>query len=222
MRVLISSGRLVCVLFIWAAIVNGIVAKWGNPAFALSNYFSYFTNISNLFASAVLLAGVVRNGRPASRTVDRLRAAATVYLLVTGIVYALLLAPIDAVTHATPTFNNWVLHRVMPTAMVADWLIEPPRTRIRLREAWVLLLFPILYVGYTLVRGALVGWYPYPFLDPQSNGYRFVVEHLLLITGGSIPLIAGIVWLGAPVDARTTHRGADATRTRGADSDAPT
>lgn len=196
MRVLISSARLVCVLFIWIAIANGIVAKWDNPAFALSNYFSYFTNISNLFASAVLLIGVFGSGKSASRTVDMLRAAATLYLLVTAIVYALLLAPTDALTHATPSFNNWVLHRIMPLAMVADWLIDPPRTRLRIREAWMLLIFPIAYVTYTLVRGPVVGWYPYPFLNPQRNGYGFVFEHLLGIVAGSIPLIAAIVWLG--------------------------
>jgi hypothetical protein len=194
MRVLIPSARLVCVLFIWVAIVNGIVARWDSPYFALSNYFSYFTNISNLFASAVLLMGVFRGAKPASRTLDMLRAAATLYLLVTGIVYALLLAPIDAVTHATPTFNNWVLHRIMPVALVADWLIDPPRTRLRIREAWMLMIFPIAYVTYTLVRGPIVDWYPYSFLNPQRNGYGFVFEYVLGIVACSIPLIAAILW----------------------------
>ncbi|TKC86899.1 hypothetical protein FAZ69_19915 [Trinickia terrae] len=191
---MLAGARLTGALLIWAAIVNGIVVKWHDPAFALSNYFSYFTNLSNLFASAMLLHGVFANGRPGSRTVELLRAAAALYLLVTAIVYALLLAPIDAHTHATPTLNNWVLHRIMPAALLADWLIDPPRERLRLREAWVLLVFPLAYVAYTLVRGSFVDWYPYPFLDPQRNGYGFVIENLAGIIAGSLPLIAVLVW----------------------------
>ena len=41
-------------------------------------------------------------------------------------------------------------------------------------------VFPLLYLIYVLVRGAIVGWYPYPFLDPAKvNGYGNVALYAL-------------------------------------------
>ena len=33
------------------------------------------------------------------------------------------------------------------------------------------LLYPALYCVYSLIRGAFVDWYPYPFIDPLQLGY---------------------------------------------------
>lgn len=36
-------------------------------------------------------------------------------------------------------------------------------------------LFPLAFLVYTLIRGPLAHWYPYPFLDPSHGGYGRVV-----------------------------------------------
>jgi hypothetical protein len=43
------------------------------------------------------------------------------------------------------------------------------------------LLFPVLWLAYTLVRGAIWKWYPYPFLDVSSHGYARVVVNALVV-----------------------------------------
>ena len=53
------------------------------------------------------------------------------------------------------------------------------------------LAFPAVYLGYTIIRGALTGWYPYPFLDPsQTDGYGGVAiwcgAILVIILGFSL------------------------------------
>ena len=35
---------------------------------------------------------------------------------------------------------------------------------------WLWLLFPAIYLAGTLIRGPMVDWYPYPFLDPRGEG----------------------------------------------------
>ena len=60
------------------------------PGVSDSDYFSYFTVLSNLFAAAMLLHGTLRPAHARSRTVELLRGAAVVYILTTGIVYLLL------------------------------------------------------------------------------------------------------------------------------------
>jgi hypothetical protein len=54
--------------------------------------------------------------------------------------------------------------------------------------AW--LAFPLAYLGYSLVRGLAVDWYPYPFLDPdESGGYAGVA-------GYSLDVLAAFVAVG--------------------------
>ena len=64
-----------------------------------------------------------------------------------------------------------VLHKIFPIIVVADWILDPPTTRLSVRDGLLWLAFPLAWTGVTLVRGALDGWYPYPFLDPANGGY---------------------------------------------------
>ncbi len=42
-----------------------------------------------------------------------------------------------------------------------------------------------MYLVYTLARGPIVGWYPYPFLDPaHAGGYVGVALYCVGILGG--------------------------------------
>ncbi|MQA02644.1 MAG: hypothetical protein GEV07_07975 [Streptosporangiales bacterium] len=116
-----------------------------------ANHLSYFTVLSNLYAAAVLLAGVF------GRVPAAVRGAAVLYLAVTGVVYVTMLRGVDV---ATPAYANVVLHAIMPVLVVVDWVLAPPRPPARLRHAAWWLAFPVLYLGYSLVRGPLVGWYP--------------------------------------------------------------
>ncbi|MHB8233281.1 MAG: Pr6Pr family membrane protein, partial [Solirubrobacteraceae bacterium] len=133
------------------------------PGVSDGDYFSYFTVLSNLFAVLVLLHGAFRPAHTRSRTVELLRGAAVVYILTTGIVYLVLLSG-----HA-PTYPwvNAILHYLMPVAVTVDWLLDPPRGRLDPARTVVLwMVFPVLYIIYTLARGAIVDWYPYLFVNP--------------------------------------------------------
>ncbi|HWZ84284.1 MAG TPA: Pr6Pr family membrane protein [Terriglobales bacterium] len=59
------------------------------------------------------------------------------------------------------------------------------------------LVFPAAYCGYSLVRGALVGWYLYPFLDPRLSGASQVSVNVValiaafLVVGSLLMAIGG-------------------------------
>ncbi|HST92605.1 MAG TPA: Pr6Pr family membrane protein, partial [Brevundimonas sp.] len=42
--------------------------------------------------------------------------------------------------------------------------------RLRWIDAGKWLMFPLLYGGWTLLHGAVIGWYPYWFIDVSSLG----------------------------------------------------
>jgi hypothetical protein len=164
------------------------------PGISDVDYFSYFTVLSNLFATAILLYGAFRSTRERSRTVELLRGAAVAYILTTGVVYLLLLSG-----HA-PTYPwvNAILHYLMPVAVTLDWLLDTPRVRLDpARTALLWMVFPVAYVIYTLARGAIVDWYPYFFVNPhRGGGYLLVAGDCLAVGIGILALIAATTWAG--------------------------
>jgi hypothetical protein len=137
----------------------------------LPGYLSFFTNESNLYAGAVLaVSGLLPRAR-LPRWWDGLRGAAAVYLVVTFVVFAVLLEGRPTTGTITPWVNA-VVHRLMPVVLLVDWLLIPAAFRARWWRFLAWMAYPIGYLAYSLMRGALVDWYPYPFLDPRGpNGY---------------------------------------------------
>ncbi|WP_194814364.1 Pr6Pr family membrane protein [Nocardia sp. XZ_19_385] len=184
----IAFGVLSLVALAWIPLRN-----LGNDTFSAANYFSYFTIQSNIFAMVVLLIGGLRD--PRSHRWQVIRGAATLYMVITGIVYAVLLANIDVML--TDKWINVVEHRVMPIVLLVDWLLVPvalARTA-GLIGSW--LLYPLLYGVYSLVRGPIVDWYPYPFLDPREQGYGPLTVGLVVLTAVFVLLALAVVTLGA-------------------------
>lgn len=168
------------------------VRDGGAETFSVANYFSYFTIQSNVLGVVVLLTGGLAD--PGSRRWQVLRGASTLYLVITGVVYATLLAHQDV--SLSDRWINDVLHRVLPVIMLADWLLAPRRLGITpaLIGSW--LAYPAAYAAYTLLRGPWVDWYPYPFLDPRIQGYLSLALGLVALTVVFVLLAVAVAGIG--------------------------
>ena len=60
---------------------------------------------------------------------------------------------------------------MVPLLAVLGWLIFGPRGLTSRRVAWLSLLFPACWMAFTLIRGAVIHLYPYPFIDVSVIGY---------------------------------------------------
>lgn len=164
--------------------------------FQAVNFFSYFTNLSNILASLVFLYLAVRRPSPRSAACDLVRGAAVVYMAITGVIFNILLRDVDELGIVVPWVNA-VVHSVMPAVVVLDWLIDPPRWRIPWRLALWWLAFPVVYVTYSLIRGAVVHWYPYPFLSPEHpGGYGRVAAFCVAIAAVFVLVVSGVKAVG--------------------------
>ncbi len=174
--------------------------------FSVLNFFSYFTNLSNIFAAAVLVVESVLawRGKDLGPAWALLRCISVVCMALVGIVFSALLRDVD-LGSLLPWINTW-LHYVMPVAIVADWLIFPPRNPIPLKRIGVAVLFPLAYLAYSLIRGASTGWYAYPFLNPADGGYAVVLLTCLIIAVVFVATTALAMWLGNKLGARHTSR----------------
>ncbi len=127
---------------------------------------------------------------------DGVRGAVTCYMTVTGIIYAVVLrADAEQVGQLAPWIDD-VVHLVMPIAVFADWLVGPPREKLRYSIVRYWLLFPVAFVTYSLIRGHFVNWYPYPFLDPRGRGYAHVAVECCVIALVVVGVCLVVVWLG--------------------------
>ncbi|MGH8107609.1 MAG: Pr6Pr family membrane protein [Arenimonas sp.] len=174
---MLTLARLILAVLTLAAVGQQLVLHV-SASYSVLNFFSYFTNLSNIFAALVLLLSVFLNN---SRSRDLARYVSTVNMAIVGLVFAVLLRNVDL--GALLPWVNFVVHYVMPVAILLDWFVEPPVSKLTGKQAFFALLFPIAYLAYVLVRGAQTGWYPYPFLNPASvGGYGAVAAYSLGIT----------------------------------------
>ncbi len=170
------------VLVVIVAIVAQAMALVNAGAFDATRFFAFFTIQSNLIGVAVFVWLIARRGTPSGRLTDLMRGAAVVYLTVTLVVVIVLLGGIDVQLQLP--WVDFVLHKLFPIVMIGDWIIDPPATRLGLRDAAIWLIYPLAWTVVTLVRGAMDGWYPYPFLDPADGGYGRVLVVVVGITAG--------------------------------------
>jgi hypothetical protein len=162
--------------------------------FSVLNFFSYFTNLSNLFAACVLLSSVMSRSANVGAWRDAARYVSAVNMVVVGLVFAVLLRNVDL--GALRPWVNFIVHYLMPVVVVLDWLWRPPAAKLDAQLIVLALVFPIAYLVYVLSRGASMGWYPYPFLNPANvGGYEGVAMYGLGIAATF--LLAGwALWAG--------------------------
>lgn len=160
------------------------------------NFFSFFTIQSNVFAALVFLAmGCIRRTAHNGYVLDILRGAATLYMGITGIVYTLLLSGLEAQLQTPIPWVNTVLHYIFPLVVIIDWLIALPKRTITYGRALLWLIFPLAYLAYSLVRGEVIGWYPYPFLNAEKLGYLQVSITVACVAIGTILLCLALARL---------------------------
>jgi len=160
------------------------------------NLFGYFTIQSNIILAVVyaVIAVVSLRGDAASPALNIARASVTTYIIIVGVVYATLLAPLGAAGGVPAAWANTALHIIMPIYALADWILFSDRARIGFTRLWIVLIYPIVWVVVVLVRGATDGWVPYPFLHPDA-GYASVFFYVGLIVVVMLAFGSLVFWI---------------------------
>ncbi|HJQ46238.1 MAG TPA: Pr6Pr family membrane protein [Amycolatopsis sp.] len=150
--------------------------------------FSYFTIESNLF---VLGTCLVLAWRPTfdGRIWRVVRLDALLGILITGVVYAIVLAPTMHLTGAALAADIG-FHYVAPWGTLAAWLLFGPRPRITWGTVAGAFIWPALWLVYIFTQGALTQWYPYPFLDVGALGFGTALVNAILVVLVALVFVA--------------------------------
>ena len=153
------------------------------------NTFAFFTIQANLLVGATTLLLAVRLDRP-SLLFGTFRLIGLVANTVTGIVYHVALSGLLALA-GYHQLANQLVHTVVPVLAVTGWLIAGPRGQATARAAWLTPLYPLAWLAFTLIRGAVIHWYPYPFVDVDRFGYAKVALNCFWVSLLFLGLAAG-------------------------------
>ncbi|MFI0432690.1 MAG: Pr6Pr family membrane protein [Candidatus Nanopelagicales bacterium] len=165
--------------------LNGII-------FTLS-YFTVWSNIVALIVNWMLAVDPTRDGK----LFRWLRMTSLVMIVITGLIYALILAA-SAHPCGWGIYTNMGYHYIVPWATLLGFLLFGPRPRFTWDLVPKMLVIPVIWLAVTLLHGLMtvnapgsectntpvqmgVNFYPYPFINVNYDG-----------TGGPSPLVPGL------------------------------
>lgn len=184
----------------------GVYGDTGDGAFGVlqrvTDTLSYFTIWSNTVVAVA--ATLVARGAD-SPVVRVLLLDALLMITVTAIVYQLLLAPTIDV-QGWSLLTDPLLHVVVPVWTLVAWGFRGPRGWLTLRLLPLSLVVPLLWIGWMLARGAVIGSYPYGFVAVPERGYPAVLTTIAAILVFAV-VVAGVL---TALDRALVRRRADA------------
>ena len=146
------------------------VTKPGAPFIeATVRYFSFFTILTNILVALALTLPWL--ARPSVRT------AILTYIIIVAVIYHYLLAKLWN-PQGWQLLADTIEHVVTPSLYVIDWVLFVPKGTVRWKSAFVWLIYPLVYAVYSLIHGAVTGFYPYPFINVGEFGYDKIVLNM--------------------------------------------
>jgi len=171
---------------------------------SLIDYFGYFTNLTSLMTSLllVIVGTLVLRRRAHPVWLAYARGVAVTCMLLVAVIYNLIVPG----TGSAPAWVSVVLHAVFPLIVSLDWLLIRDRPALAWRHLWVVTAYPLVWIVVVLIRGATDGWVPYGFLLP-SHGPAVLAAHVLGLLAALLALGA-LVWLASRLpSARSVQQG---------------
>lgn len=169
------------------------VAGRPDRATRVVRFFSYLTIWGNVIG-AVAASGLAVRPRMDAKAWRAIRLDAVVLLFVVGVVHFFFLRPLLHLRGADLLADR-LLHIVVPLLAVLGWLVFGLQSRIAAADIGRSLVLPVAWLAYTLIRGAVVDWSPYPFIDVNAHGYAYVagvccaVAALLLLAAAAVKFV---------------------------------
>ncbi|MFN8253325.1 MAG: Pr6Pr family membrane protein [Ferruginibacter sp.] len=171
----------------WAALILQLylilVNRTASIPETLFRYFGFFTILTNLLVAVSLTVvcrkGITANGHYLTR--PKTLTATAVYITVVGLIYNLILR-FQWAPEGLAKLVDELLHSVVPVLFIFFWLKFVPKQSIQWKNILPWLVYPLLYLGYTLLRGIFVNWYPYPFINVAAIGYSKALLNSGMVT----------------------------------------
>lgn len=174
--------------------LDPVVPNGLSRSMRIINFFSYFTILSNILVAVCLTAVLAGPVNMVFRFISSISAqsAVAVYIFIVGLVYNLVLRQIWSPAGWQLVADN-LLHVAVPVLFLVYWFMFIPLKTLEWKQLLPWLIFPAIYLAYSLIRGEVTGWYPYPFVNAAAHGYQKVAINSLAVLAAFVVTGAGII-----------------------------
>lgn len=158
-------------------------------------YLSYFTTLCNLLIAVSLTLAILFPSTKAGIFFSSLsvQSAIALYIFIVSLVYNTVLRGLLVLDGWEYILDNMV-HVVVPIAYIIFWIFFRTPGILHWKNGISWLLFPFFYLLYSLIRGSILNWYPYPFLNANRLGYPAVFKNIGLMM--IVFLVAALLLIG--------------------------
>ena len=141
-------------------------------------FFSFFTILTNLLVAIYFTLSFFKKNNRLRSIIHRAGTltAVTVYISIVGVVYQVVLRPIWE-PKGIQMIVDELLHSIIPILVIIYWYLYEDKISVTFRQIPKWLIYPLVYLGYILIRGAFSDFYPYPFVDVASIGIEKVLTN---------------------------------------------
>ena len=188
MAVIALTGWFALILQLYIIITNNI-ANDTSVVDGVIKFFSFFTVLTNILVALSLTAGLISTASGMGKFFFRVsvKSAIAVYIAIVSIIYNFVLRQLWN-PQGLQLIADILLHQVIPLLYVFYWIAFVPKGTLAWKFPVRLLIYPLIYLTYIIVRGAATGHYPYPFMDVTQIGTEQVLLNTLLIMIGFITI----------------------------------
>jgi hypothetical protein len=170
------SLRLAIGIGLLGSVAWQVTDRLANNLFRPFEYFAYFSIVTSIFAGVVALVSAfyLASDRAETKFLNIARLSLAAAMVIVGVVYHALLA--DAANdvrdgdYAWPVLPNEIIHTYAPILVALEYLIALRSPVLRLRAALWVTVFPLAWLGFSIIRGLVTDWWPYWFINPNSEG----------------------------------------------------
>jgi hypothetical protein len=146
----------------------------------LAIYFGYFTVLTNILVAVASTWPAALPATAPGRFFTQPAAIGWVAssIAFVGVAYFVLLRHVWN-PQGLQLVADVLIHYIVPALVVVYSVIALRRTTLRWTAPLWWSLYPVIYFVYVLLRGALMGRYPYHFIDVSQLGYALTLRNAL-------------------------------------------
>jgi hypothetical protein len=190
MRKTLPYIRLVTAFALLSSVIYQVTDRLLNNVFRPGEYFAYFTIQTSLIAAVVLAVSGMRELRGVADTkaLNLAKLSVSSYAIVVAVVYNALLRGTEVLPgdpdygYAWPVLPNEILHVWAPIFIVLDFALTKTTTKLKFKQIFWILVFPMAWLAFTIIRGIITDWWAYWFLNPNLEaGVGGVAVFIMII-----------------------------------------
>ena len=182
----ILKYRILIAALSWFTIIANAVlyVLTGGSILQWFNIYKSFTWQSNLIVTLWLTLAILWHNKPETlaKITGPLKGACTVYITITLIFFAILLAPFFPPPTGWAGFTNNVTHYITPIAFIVDWILTENKVRYKWKYLpyWIF-TYPVVYQAFVIIHGTFTGNYIYYFFNVNAIGILGVAIFVSII-----------------------------------------